>query len=470
MKKIFLVFFLILIPALSYSQPKLEGRWIGKLEIMDMTLSLDITFTGQNDSMKGAIDIKEQNAFGIPLDKIKTSGEKVSFEMPSGKNTAYFKGKIIGDSLPGTFTQSGIKGKFGLKRTSEIKVSADTVNLPYNSEEVTFYNGALTFAGTLTTPKTEGKHPAVVMITGSGPQNRDEEIFGFKIFGIIADHLTRNGIAVLRYDDRGIGGSTGSAVSESTTDDFAGDVVEAVKFLQARNDINAEQVGLFGHSEGGIVAPLAFTKYDKIAFMVLMAGTGVKGIDILKEQSTLIMKADSSTTDEEITGYMKMLDLIYETSTKNSGWDDLKESIKQNIEENFDKIPEETRNYITDKDEYINTQANATIKQFKSNWMLYFLEYDPSAALSKVTCPVYLLFGSNDLQVPPVQNEKPMVDALTKAGNKDFTVNVMPKANHLFQESVTGSPAEYTTLKKEFLPGFLDAVTMWIGQRVIINK
>jgi len=467
MKKLcFIIIFLI--TASAFSQPVIDGAWSGKIFVTGITLTINVNFKNENNSTTGTIDIVEQSAKNLTLTNIKQKAEKISFELPAGKTTAYFEGKITGDSIGGTFKQAGAEGTFYLLRnrqTGEIKQE----ELPYNSEEVTFYNGTLTFAGTLTTPKTPGKHPAVVMITGSGPQDRNEEIFGFKIFGIIADHLTKNGIAVLRYDDRGVGGSTGSTVSESTTDDFAGDVVEAVKFLQIRSDINPEQVGLFGHSEGGIVAPLAFTKYDKIAFMVLMSGTGVKGIDILKEQSKLIMKADS-TTDDEIKGYMQMLDLIYETASRNSGWDELKEQIKQNIEENYDKLPEETRKYITDKDEYINTQASTTIKVFKSNWMRYFIDYDPAIALTKTTCPVLMLFGSNDLQVPPAQNEKTMVDALTKAGNKDFTVNIMPKANHLFQESLTGSPTEYTNLKKEFLPGFLDAVSGWIVRRVTINK
>jgi len=463
MKKLFILI-LAIITVNAHSQTAVNGAWSGKIFVTGLTLSINVNLSSETNS--GTIDIIEQNAKNLLLNNIKQKAGKISFELPAGKTTAYFEGKIIGDSIGGTFKQAGTEGTFYLLRnrqTNEIKQE----ELPYNSEEVTFYNGTITLAGTLTTPKIQGKHPALVMITGSGPQNRDEEIFGFKIFGIIADYLTRNGIAVLRYDDRGVGGST--ANNESTTDDFAGDVIEAVKFLRTRSDINPEQVGLFGHSEGGIIAPLAFTKYDKIAFMVLMAGTGVKGIDIIKEQSKLIMKADSAA-DDEVKGYMAMLDLIYETVKKNTGWDELKEQIKQNIEENYDKIPEETKKYIKDKDEYINSQAGSTIKQFKSNWMRYFLDYDPSIALANVTCPVLMLFGSNDLQVPPAQNEKPMTDALTKAGNNDFTVKIIPKANHLFQESVTGSPTEYTTLKKEFIPGFLDTITEWVLQRVKVIK
>ena len=165
------------------------------------------------------------------------------------------------------------------------KDTTPKVVLPYKEEEVSFTNGSEFFSGTLTIPLKQGKHPAVVMITGSGPQDRNEEILGFKVFGIIADHLTKNGIAVLRYDDRNVGKSKGTDVSKSTTADFADDAIEAVKFLKTRNDINPEQIGLFGHSEGGIVAPLAASKYSDIAFIVLMAGTSVNGRDIILEQS-----------------------------------------------------------------------------------------------------------------------------------------------------------------------------------------
>jgi dipeptidyl aminopeptidase/acylaminoacyl peptidase len=183
------------------------------------------------------------------------------------------------------------------------------VELPYNAEEVTFTNDGNTFAGTLTFPKTEGKHPAVVLITGSGAQDRDENIIGFKIFEVIADHLTQNGIAVLRYDDRGIGGTTGKTVDQSTTEDFAGDVIAAVQYLKTRDNINPSEIGLLGHSEGGIVAPIAAGKSTDIAFIILMAGTGVKGIDIVLEQAQLIMKADKAK-DEEIEGYRKMLEAV----------------------------------------------------------------------------------------------------------------------------------------------------------------
>ena len=209
-----LIHFLFLIHP-AYSQQKIDGSWSGAILIMGSELGIDIKFKTETDSVRGTIDIPQQNAKDYKLIHISFAQPKVYFELPAGSSTAIFDGELQADSITGRFTQAGMEGKFRLKKTSDDATlvekqpeKTDTVPLPYNSEEVTFSNGDIKFAGTLTIPKTEGKHPAVVMITGSGPQNRDEELVGFRPFKIIADYLTRNGIAVLRYDDRGVGGWT----------------------------------------------------------------------------------------------------------------------------------------------------------------------------------------------------------------------------------------------------------------------
>jgi pimeloyl-ACP methyl ester carboxylesterase len=437
---------------------------------MGMKLGITVRFKTESGVTSAKIDIPEQSASGLDLTNVSFNNPKIHFELESPNGKAIFDGIYYIDSISGSFAQSSIKGTFSLtKGEAEIKLPTEEENLPYNAEEVTFTNDGNTFAGTLTCPKAEGKHPAVVMITGSGPQNRDEAIVGFKIFKVIADNLTKNGIAVLRYDDRGVGGSKGKGVNESTTEDFAGDVIAAVEYLKTRDNINPSQIGLMGHSEGGIVAPLAASKSGSIAFIVLMAGTGVNGYEIIKEQSKLIMKADKSS-DEEIEGYDKMIDAVYDAIKNNKSLDDVKEQIKNDIIENFDKIPEKQRKDITDKEKYAKETAEQTIAAFNSKWMKYFLTYEPALALEKVKCPVLMLFGESDLQVAPKQNQKPMEDALKKGGNTDYKVIIFPKANHLFQEANTGSPGEYGSLKKEFVPGFLDAVSGWILQRVTVVK
>ena len=471
---IIIIFSFLFFSAGVFAQPKVDGHWEGAITLFGNDLGIKVNFKTDPDSIRGTIDIPQQNAKDRNLIHIQLVLNKFSFDLPVKPSGATFDGIIKDDSITGSFAQASFKGTFYLIR-GELKQEENTPGpdtaqmlLPYDEQEVMFTNGENKFAGTLTLPRTQGKHPAVVMITGSGPQNRDEEILGFKPFRIIADNLTRSGIAVLRYDDRGVGGSTGKTVAESTTEEFAGDVIEAVKYLKTRDDINPDQIGLCGHSEGGVIAPMVASKYN-VSFIVLIAGTGVMGIDILKEQSKLIMKADSAT-DEEVNGYTKMLDMVYDAVKNDKGWDEIKIRFRESMERSYKKMTKEQRKSVGSKEQYVNGMTDLTMSEFTSPWMQYFMTYDPYPALTKVTCPVLALFGGKDMQVPVKQNEKPLRDALTKAGNKDFTIKTFRDANHLFQQAKTGNPVEYATLPKEFLPGFLDEISGWVTQHVGIVK
>ena len=465
--KYFLLLVLFFASFKSYSQSEIDITWNGAIDVIGTKIGLSVKFVTTSGITSATMDIPEQGAKGIELNKVSFKNPKVHFELPSSNGIAVFEGLYYGDSIGGTFMQGGIAGRFSLAK-GELKPDQNVIDLtalPYNADEVTFYNDANTFSGTLTYPKTGEKFPAVVMITGSGAQNRDEEIFGFKIFGIIADHLTKNGIAVLRYDDRGVGKSKGKTVSESTTEDFAGDVGAAVDFLKTRTEIDAGKIGLFGHSEGGIVGPLTASKRNDIAFLVLMAGTGVKGIDIIKEQSKLIMKSENAA-DDDIAGYVMIIDMIYETLKKEGNINELEGQLEQNVKDSYEKMSAEEKKAIKDKDAWVKETVNSTIAQFNNKWMKFFLSYDPAPALTKIKAPVLVLFGEKDLQVPPKQNQKFIEDALKNGGNNDFTVKIFPNANHLFQEAGTGSPNEYAQLPKQFVPGFLETVSDWILQKV----
>ena len=453
----------------SLAQDTINGQWEGNISIMETNLEIIVSFETVNDSLTGSIDIPQQKASNLPLSNIRYDFPKLSFvlEIPTGN--AKFDGEITQDSIKGSFQQSGVKGTFYLSRsTGDNQEVLEEEVLPYVEEEIIFYNGDIKLSGTLTLPEYPGRHPAVVMITGSGAQDRDEEIYGFKIFKIIADHFTKNGIAVLRYDDRGIGGSTGN-ISESTTEDFAGDVIEAVKYLQTRNDIRHDNIGLCGHSEGGIVAPLAASKYKDIAFIILMAGTGVTGEEVVIEQTELILKAEGMT-DEEIKESLEQSKKLFSDLRSGKEKEEIISELRKQILEDYEDMTEEQKELITNKDEYADKTANSKYDQLTSPWMSYFLSYDPVPALEKVICPVLMLFGELDLQVSVAQNEKPMVDALVKGSNKDFEVKTFPKANHLFQAANTGSPSEYADLQKEFTPGFLDFMLSWILERFSVSR
>ena len=324
-------------------QGSIAGDWDGAISVMGQTLPMSVHLATGDAGLGATIDI--QGATGLALQNVSYDDAMLHMELPAGPGVAVFDGQHVGDSIGGTFTQAGIAGTFFLKRgqaAPAAPMAAAAAPVPYAQEEVSFHNADITLAGTLTLPESEGPHPAAVMISGSGAQNRDEELFGFKPFYLIADHLTRNGIAVLRYDDRGVGGSTGS-VSASTTEDFADDVLAAVDLLRQRGDIDSEKIGLIGHSEGGIVAPLAASKSDDVAFMGLMAGTAVSGADVIMEQAALIARA-SGTPEDEIARNLDFQRRTFAAVRSGEGWDALHAEFETQLRATIEAMPDSRLN------------------------------------------------------------------------------------------------------------------------------
>jgi dienelactone hydrolase len=465
----YLCFFILLSLCFRYAatQTKIEGTWIGVVEVMGQKLDMRVHFKIEEGELKASIDFPQQGVMGMTLKEVLYEHPKISFQLETPAAVAFFEGVVEAGKISGQFKQSGIKGRFHITPGKEEEEEPEPSEpLPYDEEEVTFENGDIKLSGTLTLPKKGGRHPAIVMITGSGPQNRDEELFGWKIFRDISDHLTRNGIAVLRYDDRGVGGSSGN-VFEATSEDFANDVLAAVQFLRARSDINPNQVGLCGHSEGGLVAPLSASKSKDVAFIICISGTGIIGKEILLTQMELIARADG-TPEQEVRRYIEEVKAALELIKKGQNKDKVASVLMSIASKQLESMTEEQKKDIEDVDVYLKNQVEGMYKQFSSAWFEFFLEYDPAPTLEKVACPVLLLFGELDLQVPAEMNNKAMVKALRKGGNKDFTAKIFPKANHLFQSAETGSPSNYAKLSKEFVPGFLDYITDWIKRRVDI--
>ncbi len=443
-------------------QESIEGHWAGAIVVLGQEIGIVVHFVSSDGEPAGTIDVPVQGATGLPLDDVRVAGPAVHFEMLPGPRVAVFDGSIEGDSIGGTFTQSGVSGTFWLK-PSAAPVEEPEEPVPYIEEEVQFANGNVTLAGTLTLPPAGGPHPAVVLITGSGAQNRDEEIFGFKPFRMIADHLTRQGIAVLRYDDRGVGGSSGS-VRDATSDDFAGDALSGVRLLKQRADIRSEAVGLIGHSEGAIVASIAASRSPDVAFIVLLAGTAVSGEQILYEQGRLILAANGATP-EQLETQRQTQAMLFEAVRGTVSLDHAREELERQVRESFDQLPPEQRAAIADVDTWVTMNVNQQIAAVESPWFRFFLDFDPATVLEHVTVPVLAVFGGKDLQVPPSITREPMQQALETAGNQDVHIEVFPNANHLFLAAGTGSPAEYASLDKVFVDGFLELISGWIEER-----
>ena len=328
---------------------------------------------------------------------------------------------------------------------------------PYYSEEVTFINSkaGITLAGTLTLPSKEGKFPVVVLITGSGPQNRDEELLGHKPFLVLSDYLTKNGIAVLRYDDRGIAESKGD-FRTSTTADFADDASAALAYLQTRKEINPKKIGLMGHSEGGVIAPMVASTNKAVAFIVLLAGTGIPGDTLLLMQKALIERAEGATETEVEAGQTANKG-AFEIVRNAKSIEQLKTDLTLYYQQIEDKKPT-----TEDEKATFDQEKQAIVDQLTNPWMQYFIKYDPATALEKVKCPVLAINGAKDLQVPPKENLTAIKTALAKANNKTVTTKVFPNLNHLFQECTTGSPSEYADIQQTFSPTAMTMVTEWI--------
>ncbi len=340
-------------------------------------------------------------------------------------------------------------------------------DLPYTVEAVTFENGDITLAGTLTLPDAEGPYPAVVLMTGSGPQTRDEIVVpGFPIFRIIADYLTREGFAVLRYDDRGMGESTGD-YDTATIYDFAADAQAAVNYLHTRDDINPAQVGVLGHSEGGVYAAILGADPDSgVDFIISMAGIGVSGKDVVIKQSQLILQAGGAS-QERVNRTAEQLEMLLPLAMARD-FDTFAETVRTLAAEDWELMTEDERaeSGAETVEEYIEIALEGNLEAFQQESLISLLNYDPYEDWQQTTVPVLAIFGELDLQVDPLQNLPPMAEALLSGGNGDVTFVVIPGANHLFQKATTGHPDEYFELPPEFTGDFLPTISTWLHNHI----
>jgi dienelactone hydrolase len=337
--------------------------------------------------------------------------------------------------------------------------------MSYIQKEVVFSNKDVTLAGTLTLPRTSGRHPAVVLLHGSGPLNRDHEFFGMKTFWIIADHLTRRGVAVLRYDSRGVGGS-GGAPYQFTLQDVAEDALAAIRYLKTRKDINPARIGLCGISQGAIVAPIAASGSEDVAFIICLAGIGVPGGQAQIAQMTSIAKANGAS-EQEIAELVENLKRIISLIRKQANEAEIRPLITTMLKNQCVSMSQKSEKQTQDN-KAVDTHVDCVLSWYKSPWFRFFIDYDPEPALKQVMCPALFLFGELDTQVPLQANRTAIGNALKKSGNNDYTLKTIPKANHVFQVANTGSPSEYLSLEKKFAPGFLEFVSNWILKRVDI--
>ncbi len=444
----------------------ITGDWYGALHIQGTQLRLVFHIKKTDSGYVSTMDSPDQKALGLPVAKTSYVQPRLNISMPAIH--LEYEGELDQEQkIKGSFKQNG--QTFPLELSHEqiekkvVKHPQEPIKpYPYSEEEVQFENpiGHHTLAGTLTLPQKTGIFPVVILITGSGPQNRDEELLGHKPFLVLSDHLTRQGIGVLRYDDRGTAKSTGDFKS-ATTADLATDVEAAINFLMTRPEVDKKKIGLIGHSEGGLIAPIVAAGNRNVSYIVLMAGTGIPGDELLLKQEELIARATGSKEDD--ISKMKvsnrkafdMINTIKDTSN-------LRRSLTEYVMGELKASPSDQKPAGMTDEAYAKIQ----VQTLTSPWMLYFLRYDPRPVISKVKCPVLAINGAKDLQVPPRENLEEIEKALRKGGNKKVTTQQIPNLNHLFQECTTGSPEEYATIEQTISPVALNIISDWIKDRV----
>ena len=439
----------------------LPGSWLGKLSTNGIDLRLVFNLKlNHGDSLAATLDSPDQGAKNIPLGKVISDDKKLTIKAPA--LLGEYNGAVTSDTtIDGTWTQRGqsyivnlkkLRTAFSVSRPQEPKPP-----FPYTSEEVTFTNDKfnIKLAGTLTIPAGPGPFKAVIMITGSGPQNRNEELMGHKPFLVIADYLSRKGIAVLRFDDRGVGKSQGN-YAEATTADLATDAEAAFNFLKKNPKINQKEIGFVGHSEGGLIAPIVAALRSDVGFIVSLAGPGVTGQQIIIRQSQDIgrISGEKESDIKESTETNKKLYAILRKEKDNK-----KAEIK--ILARYREILEKKKTSKEDTEKAVD-QLKMTFGANKYTWFRFFITTDPSIYWEKVKCPVLALDGEKDLQVAANENLPAIEKALKSSGNKSSKTVKMTGLNHLFQHCKTGLPAEYATIEETFSPEALKIIADWI--------
>jgi pimeloyl-ACP methyl ester carboxylesterase len=446
MKKLILILFLI---STLQCQAQIEGYWKGEIDFGTLKLEMAFNIKAIENGYSATLDVPAQGAFDYPVDE--TTFKDGHLQLTMSAMDASYSGTLKDDVIEGEFTQRGMTFPLNLVKAEkkEQKKARPQDPLPpfnYHIEEVTFVNEkeGNTLVGTLTIPQGEGPFPAMVLVSGSGQQDRDEELMNHRPFWIIADYCALHGIAVLRYDDRGIGGSKGE-VENATTMDFSYDAEAAFDYLRTRKEINASKIGILGHSEGGIINFMVAARRPEVAFLVSLAGPSVNGIEVLKEQQAAILRA--SGMSEEAVQF---------SSNANAQLFDIIEASNDRVE------ADSLMRQLVKGWGYNEELTEQTVSQMTMPWMYYFLKYDPTEAIVKTNCPALLLNGSKDLQVIASQNLPGYEKIIADYGKTNLTLRELPDLNHLFQHCETGSPNEYYEIEETISPEVLELIVEFV--------
>ena len=470
-KTLSIICLLALISCLLRAQ-NITGSWQGTLAAGAQKLKIVFHIkTDSGHSYKSSFDSPDQGATGIPCSETRVNGDSV--EMQIKMINGGYRGKWDGkNSISGYYFQNGMHFPVNLIRGSDsviVRIRPQTPKppFPYNSE-VLGYDDPLSgihYSGTLTYPKSGAPFPAAMLITGSGQQDRDESIAGHKPFAVIADYLSRRGYAVLRVDDRGIGSSTGD-LSKATSLDFAKDVEAGIHQLQNRKDIDQKRIGLIGHSEGGMIAAIVASENSSLDFIIMLAGPGLKGSELLSLQVEAIAESQGAGVETAAALKRQRSVLMQALLSSSDSSIQMREAWKSYLSWKANTNPAIVSALGLSDETISRNQLQEQLQQMNNPWMIYFLKTDPAIFISKLHCKVLALNGSRDIQVAPDQNLAAINIALKKSSAKIYSTEKIPGLNHLFQHCKTCTVQEYGQLEETFAPEALQIMGDWLHKNV----
>lgn len=445
-------------PASAEAAAPFAGYWLGTLSARARELRMLIHITNGTAPAATLTSIDQANE-PRPM-QLTLDGRALTLTAPG--RAARITGTLRGDgaSLDAIFEQGGASFPIAFARVDgppQLRRPQHPVPpFPYDAIDVTV-EGPVELAGTLTKPRGGGPFPAVLLISGSGPQDRDQSLFGHKPFLVLADHLTRRGFAVLRVDDRGAGRSAGSRAA-STMDDYAADALAGVRWLAARSEVDARRIGLIGHSEGGVVAALVASRSDAVAFMVLIAAPAMDGASLAMLQGERIARA-AGASPEQISLQQTLNRRMFEVLAKEPDESKARAELRQILQDELAKLGVTSADTIA----ALEKQMEPQIRRGLSPWFRHFLAHDPLVALRAAKLPTLALYGSLDVQVPADTNAALMEEAL-QGSSPLSEVRTLPDLNHLFQTARTGAMDEYGKIEETFAPAALKAIVGWLAR------
>lgn len=456
---------LLLISSGIFAQEPIVGSWEGTLHIQNKALRIRFHIEASDSLYHSRMDSPDQGAFDLPTTR--TSFRDNKLEIIASGLGLFYRGTLLQDTIEGTLNQGGMPLPLNLYRfvkTAPDRPQTPQEPFPYAAEELLIPagDGDRVLGATLTLPAGKGPFPAVMLIAGSGPNDRDETVFGHKPFLVIADHLTRQGFAVLRYDKRGVGKSTGN-FSTATIEDFANDARAVVNYLKQQEEIDPDRIGLLGHSEGGLVSAMLAAGNRDIAFAVLLAAPGTTGMEIVLDQNQISL-THQGVEPETIEELQKLNRETFGMLLEWKGTEEDRTALRDQLSRFWNKLPLLVRMKV-EKEAFLRSQFNAmTMPGYLS-----FLRADPSLYLKEVTCPLLALNGEKDTQVPAVKNIRAITSALEIAGNKNVETRIYPGLNHLFQECITGLTDEYAKSEQTLAPVMLNEVGEWLKEVTTVS-